>query len=482
MEKQLPKNWVECSLGIVAEVTSGYGFPLKYQGFTDLEIPFFKVGDISENFKKGNIFLKTSNNFISEEILKSIKAKKLSSESIVFAKIGEAIRLNRRAIVSEDCVVDNNVMALKFNKSVDFKYGYYFFQTVKLIDLSAGNAVPSIRKSVVENLVFPLPPLAEQNRIVEKLDTLFAQLEIIKTSMAGIPVLLKNFRQQVLTQAVTGKLTESWRVGKELEKIKLVNLKNDVEYSILDFSSIPKSWKITALGNYAICSRGKFTPRPRNDPRYFNGDYPFMQIGDLPREGGITSSYSKTLNELGKGISKSFEKNTIVIAIVGATIGNTGILSKEMFFPDSLIGINCSDEISNIYFEYFLRVCKNGLREISYSSGGQPNINTQVIKNLEVAIPPLKEQQEIVSRVESLFAKADAIEKQYQTLKEKIDHLLQGILHKAFKGELTEQLESDGDARDLLKEIEALKSTTVKVKKVKKVSKVEKRNKKVEAI
>jgi type I restriction enzyme S subunit len=74
-----------------------------------------------------------------------------------------------------------------------------------------------------------------------------------------------------------------------------------------------------------------------------------------------------------------------------------------------------------------------------------------------IGLPSLKEQQEIVSRVESLFAKADAIEKQYETLKSKIESLPQAILHKAFKGELTEQLDTDGDARELLREIEGLK-------------------------
>lgn len=77
----------------------------------------------------------------------------------------------------------------------------------------------------------------------------------------------------------------------------------------------------------------------------------------------------------------------------------------------------------------------------------------------------IEEQQEIVSRVESLFAKADVIEKKYQSVREKIDNLPQALLHKAFKGELTEQLESDGDARELLQQIQELKNSTVKPKK-----------------
>ena len=84
-------------------------------------------------------------------------------------------------------------------------------------------------------------------------------------------------------------------------------------------------------------------------------------------------------------------------------------------------------------------------------------INQDIVSNTPINRPPLKEQQEIVNRVENLFAKADAIEAHYEALKIKIEHLPQAILHKAFKGELVPQLESDGDARELLREIEGVK-------------------------
>lgn len=98
-------------------------------------------------------------------------------------------------------------------------------------------------------------------------------------------------------------------------------------------------------------------------------------------------------------------------------------------------------------------------------STSQPAYGIKKMREQIIPFPIIKEQQEIVSRVESLFAKADAIEKQYQTLKAKIESLPQAILHKAFKGELTEQLDSDGDARELLREIQVLKSQNMKSKK-----------------
>lgn len=439
MEKESPMNWVEAKLGVVSEITSGYGFPLKYQGFTDYEIPFYKVGDISDSFKKGDVFLSQANNYINEDILKSIKAKKLSTKSIVFAKIGEAIRLNRRAITSEFCVIDNNVMALTFNKNIHFKYGYYFFQTVKLIDLSAGNAVPSIRKSVVENLDFPLPPLSEQNRIVEKLDRLFEQLELIKSSMEKIPVLLKNFRQQVLMHAVTGKLTEEWREGKELEE-----------------------WRTDIIKNIATKMGSGSTPRGGSNS-YISEGIPLVRSMNVVF-GGIKLNGLAFINEDQAKALKNVEIffEDVLLNITGASIGRLCLADKNVTggrINQHVFIIRSKREIVlPKYLETYLssNLIQKIIDEIKYGAGMEAISKTQ-IENMEINLPPLKEQHEIVSRVESLFVKADTIEEKYKSLKAKIEALPQTILHKAFKGEMSKQLESDGDAKDLLEEIMELK-------------------------
>jgi type I restriction enzyme S subunit len=466
MVGNLPKNWIETDLEtIIQRMSNG-------SGLKQFEEPFENSFPISR--------IETIwNETIDLNRVKYVNPTKVDIEKysflkgdVLFSHINSDKHLGKTAVFNLDSILIHGINLLLLRAQPQFN-GYllnyflrYYRLTGKFIEVAQRSVnQSSINQKKLNTFKIPLPPLAEQNRIVDKLDRLFTQLETIKTSMANIPLLLKDFRQQVLTQAVTGKLTEEWRKGKELEKVKLITQINVIEFNVINFLSTPQDWTHTALGNYAIISRGKFTPRPRNDPKYFDGKYPFMQIGDLPREGGVTSAFTKTLNELGKDVSKSFKKNTVAIAIVGATIGNTGILDKEMYFPDSIIGINCLNEISNIYVEFFLRVCKYGLREISYSSGGQPNINTQVVKNLEIALPPLEEQQEIVNRVESLFAKADAIEQQYKTLKASIDTLPQAFLHKSFKGELSEQLDSDGDARELLQQIMELKNSAVKPKK-----------------
>ncbi|MCD8442253.1 restriction endonuclease subunit S [Tenacibaculum dicentrarchi] len=460
MESKLPKNWVLNYL---------------YETVQPVKTGVLKFNNTKNYYSTGSI--KGSNFNIEGEFNFENKPSRANREVIKFDVLQARMENTDKAVLVDDklnkSLFSTGFIQLRpYNNTVNSKYIYYFVKSeyfnYQKNELASGTTQVAVNDANAKKILFPLPPLAEQQRIVTKLDTLFGSLDALKIRLNNIPQLIKNFKQAVLTQAVTGKLTQEWRVGKELEYASLLNKNNQVEFEIINFDFLPNNWLKTALGNYANCSRGKFSVRPRNDPRYFDGNYPFMQIGDLPREGGYTSDYSKTLNEEGIKVSKSFPKGTVVVAIVGATIGLTGILEKEMFFPDSLIGLNCENFISNQYLEYYLRLCKNGFREISYAGGGQPNIKLPTIKNLELLIPPLKEQTEIVKRVENLFSKADAIEKQYKTLKEKIDRLPQAILAKAFKGELVAQLPTDGDAKDLLEEIKKLKESLV-VKPKKKV-------------
>ncbi|WCC45677.1 restriction endonuclease subunit S [Tenacibaculum finnmarkense] len=344
MESKLPKNWVETELDSLFSLTYGKGLSVK------------------ELIPNGEYNVYGANSIIGK-----YKAFNQKKSKVIISCRGAASGAIHKTI-PESFVTSNSIVLNAYSDELLLlDYVKYFMTSADKSEVITGTAQPQITIQLLKNLNFCFPPLAEQQRIVAKLDTLFGSLDALKIRLNNIPQLIKNFKQAVLTQAVTGKLTQEWRVGKELEYASLLNKNNQVEFEIINFDFLPNNWLKTALGNYANCSRGKFSVRPRNDPRYFDGNYPFMQIGDLPREGGYTSDYSKTLNEEGIKVSKSFPKGTVVVAIVGATIGLTGILEKEMFFPDSLIGLNCENFISNQYLEYYLRLCKNGFREISYA-------------------------------------------------------------------------------------------------------------------
>ena len=334
---------------------------------------------------------------------------------------------------------------------VDSEYLYYYTKTEnywqQINENKSGNTISNVNATKLSNLDIPIPPLAEQKRIVKilaaKLNEYQKDFESAKNELAK----MAEYRKGILEAAVTGKLTEGWR--KINIKEKIITEKSVKETYRKKFD-LPFNWSWGTIGSFAQCSRGRFNARPRNNPIYFkNGTFPFIQINNIPNDGGVVTSYNQTLNDKGIQVSKSFPKNTVVIAIVGATIGNVGILDTEMYFPDSIVGMNTNNLMSNKFLEIYLRHEKKNIRDISYSSGGQPNLRLELINDYPISIPPLDEQEEIVNRVEESWLNADVIEIKYSESIQKIEKLQQSVLQMAFNGEFSKfeamrRVEGDG--------------------------------------
>lgn len=161
-------KWPEVEIIKVADVESGFGFPREYQGATGEEFPFFKVGDM--NLPGNERCMTTVGNTISAATLKKLKAKAFPKGTTVFPKIGAAIATNKKRMLIQPSVVDNNVMGVIPNRHIDKWYLYYWIQQFDLRSVTNIGPVPSMRKTEVERVLIPLPPLSEQRRIVEILD------------------------------------------------------------------------------------------------------------------------------------------------------------------------------------------------------------------------------------------------------------------------------------------------------------------------
>ncbi|WP_075250828.1 restriction endonuclease subunit S [Xanthomonas oryzae] len=214
---ELPAGWAETSLGAIGSVQSGMGFPLEMQGQTEGVYPVYKVGDVSRGVLLDGGILRRSTNYVDAEAAAVLKGHIFPKGSILFAKIGEALRLNRRAIIFREGLADNNVMGFKAAQGIDDGFLYHFLRTQDLASLSRSTTIPSIRKSDVEDITISLPPLAEQKRIAQKLDALLAQVDTLKARIDAIPALLKRFRRSILKSACSGELTADWRDTQRIE-------------------------------------------------------------------------------------------------------------------------------------------------------------------------------------------------------------------------------------------------------------------------
>ena len=192
-EFQNAGEWSEGRLADIATVLQGYGFPERHQGQKSGDYPFYKVSDISRSLAAGKVFIEESANYVNESLLKELRAKLIPGGTTVFAKIGEAIRSNRRAITTVPCLIDNNAAGVKRikGKATDM-FIYLLMEQISLID-HAGGVVPAVNKSAIEEIAIKFPEPDEQKRIATCLSSLDALIaaetqkhEALKTHKKGL--------------------------------------------------------------------------------------------------------------------------------------------------------------------------------------------------------------------------------------------------------------------------------------------------------
>src|SRR5690554_2273775 len=323
---------------------------------------------------------------------------------------------------------------------------------------TSSTTVKHLSSKTLSELLIPLPPLAEQKVIADKLDTLLAQVENTKARLERIPQILKRFRQSVLAAAVSGRLTEEWR--------------DDPEYNDEGY---PHPWTFKHLSEVGQLARGKSKHRPRNDPRLFGEEYPFIQTGEVANATGEITSATRFYSAFGLEQSRQFPAGTLCITIA-ANIADTAILGIDACFPDSIVGFTPKESEALAYFvKYLIDVNKQDLESFAPATA-QKNINLKVLNELRLPFPSLEEQTEIVRRVDQLFVHADRIEQQVNNALARVNNLTQSILAKAFRGELTEQWRKDNpelitgenSAEALLERIKAERAAAKPAKKIRK--------------
>ena len=270
-------------------------------------------------------------------------------------------------------------------------------------DVTGYTTVKHISSKQILEIEFPVPPLAEQQRIVGLLDEAFEGLATAKANaeknLQNARALFESHLQSVFTQRGPG-----WK-QKTLEEIA------------------------TTFG------RGKSKHRPRNEPKLYGGKYPFIQTGDIRNADHVITEYSQTYSELGLAQSKLWPKGTICITIA-ANIAETAILGFDACFPDSVIGVVANPKEAEIGFiEYLLQSFKARIQALGKGSA-QANINMGTFENERFPFPPVAEQKEIVAKLDALSEETQRLARLYERKHAALEALKKSLLHQAFTGEL----------------------------------------------
>jgi type I restriction enzyme S subunit len=210
----------------------------------------------------------------------------------------------------------------------------------------------------------------------------------------------------------------------------------------LRFSGESSEWKTNRLDEIAKIERGRFSPRPRNNPIYYGGEFPFVQTGDVVRSNGRISSYSQTINKKGLEVSKLFPAGSILITIA-ANIGFSGILQKDMACPDSLIGLTCKSGVDNVFLNYLLQI-EQPKMDMLASAAAQKNINVEFLKPYKFNLPSLPEQQKIAEFMTAVDRRIELL----QAKKEKLEAYKKGVMQRIFSQQLRFKADDGSDFPD----------------------------------
>ena len=363
--------------------------------------------------------------------------------------------------------IGSTIMALTA-RTVESAYVRYFIagQFQNLNTNTRGTGIPHVDPEVFWNLQVPLAPLAEQQRIVAKLEKLLGQVDACQQRLEKMPTLLKRFRQSVLAAACSGRLTADWReenptedAAKLIEAVRPARpakFQDATVRSDLELADVPATWTWTNLRflispSEAFCY-GVVQPGENAADGVF-----LVRAGDLVA-GRVDTS---VLRRIPRSIHDDYRRSQllggeILVTVVGAGIGETAIAQREC------AGFNIARAVAKLpirefearYVHLWLSTsCAQNWMKGDSREVARPTLNLEQLQTLPVPIPPLAEQQEIVRRVESLFALADQLKSRLAQAHGQVCKLTPSLLARAFAGKLVPQNPADEPAEKLLERI-----------------------------
>jgi type I restriction enzyme, S subunit len=354
----------------------------------------------------------------------------------------------------EDITATIHYSSYSFDENeIDIDFLKYFLKSIEFRNALKEQVPGGIKTEIKPKHLLPLlvnipTDVKDQKAVVKILQNRNSKVDSISTELTHQLDLVKKLRQQLLQDAVQGKLVPQnpndepasellKKIKAEKQRLKKGNIIEPISESSIPYK-IPDNWIWCKFGEVIQMTRGKFSIRPRNDPSYFGGEYPFIQIGSLDEQGSVINDAPQTLNEKGIQVSKKFPKNTIAIAIVGGTIGNLGVLGREMYFTDSIIGILPSKLYNQDFILYYLRYKQTAIKAEAYQMAGQPNIKIPTLENLFFPMPPIEEQERIIQSLKIVMQHCSDLEASIRESAEQNEKLLQQVLREALRKEVKE--------------------------------------------
>jgi len=500
----LPAGWVSVRLEDLvlnpkSDLVDGpFGSNLKSSEYVDSGVPVLKIQNI-----KANRFVRKRLSYVTTEKAAQLDRHSFVAGDLMITKLGEPLGLCCK--VPDDLahgVFVADLMRLRPSPMiVDSAFLLHAINSVvvqnQFKEITKGTTRQRVNLTIVRDIQISLPPLAEQHRIVAKIEELFSELDQGVASLKTAREQLKVYRQSLLKNAFEGKLTAAWRAAHRDQLETAAALQQRIarerraryQQQLADWQTagqagpkpkphkplppltaeelaelpeLPAGWAYSYLADMGDLGRGKSKHRPRNDPRLFGGSFPFIQTGEVKAANRVIRSHSQTYSDFGLAQSKLWPKGTLCITIA-ANIAETAFLGFEGCFPDSVVGFTAFEPVVRAeYIDYFIQAARTRIEAYAPATA-QKNINLETLENLVVPYCSHAEQEAVLCELESKLSEADQLDQTLATALQQADALRQSILKKAFSGQLVKQDKNEEPATALLERIRAGKSNGMKI-------------------
>lgn len=424
---EVPENWVWVRLESVASWGSGGTPSRKHEEYYNGDILWIKTGELN------NGWIYDTEEKITDEGLKKSSAKLFPPYSVLIAMYGATI--GKVAILGVPATTNQACACAVCNHSLLYMYLFYYCISQKnaFIEKGKGGAQPNISQIILKQHPIPLPPLSEQQRIVERIEELFAKLDEAKERLQEVADSFAVRKAAILHKAFTGELTKQWRR----------------ENGVSD-----ESWEEKNLGD--VCS--KITDGTHNSPtNSLTGEYMYVTAKNIKDTGIDLSNITYVTKEIHKEI---YSRCDVVYGDVlyikdGATAGIATIntLKEEFSMLSSVALIRADLKLAtNEFIKTYLNYRKKEILK-NISGSAITRLTLSKIKNIAISLPTLPEQHEIVRLIDNLLARERSAQQATEQALASIDLMKKSILARAFRGELGTNKASEASALELLRQV-----------------------------
>ena len=380
----MPKGWVWTTLGYIGVWQAGGTPSRSNKSYYGGNIPWLKTGDLNDGL------ITNIPESITEEAVADSSAKINPTGSVLIAMYGATI--GKLGILTFPATTNQACCACVEYFAITQYYLFYFLLSHRdmFIEKGGGGAQPNISKEIIVNTAIPLPPLAEQERIVTEIEHWLTLIDQIEQDESDLQIVIKQTKSKILDLAIHGKLVpQDPNDEPAAELLKRINPKAEITCDNGHSKKLPQNWSISTVGNVLQLKSGE-NIKVRQLP--MGGKYPIYGGN------GINGFYNKC----------NVSESTIIIGRVGFYCGSVFLTESKAWVTDNALIVSGYEGIYNtIYLAYLLQYLNLG--KVSNSTA-QPVISRKGINPIPILIPPLSEQQRIVTKIEKLFSVLDNIQ------------------------------------------------------------------------